>query len=204
VPVVGCLKWIKSSCKLALKAGQTQGLRQIDARIIQQIGSRFDCVSKAVPPERRDRVRDASPLPQETLVTSSPKEGAVSPAPPIPEASFVPAQEPSSHPPIAVNVDEGTAHGVSATDPRGMPPLLADIIEFPETIYLKAKNLPGDQRLKLAGQLAAEVLKRYPHLIQQLGSTTDPVPVWTILRDIVMRQLEQHLAIEPPSISQAL
>jgi hypothetical protein len=50
--------------------------------------------------------------------------------------------------------------------------------------------------LKLAGQLAAEVLKRYPHLIQQLGSTNDPVPAWTILRNVVMRHLEQRLIDE--------
>jgi hypothetical protein len=200
----GVPRLINKICKLALKAGQTQGLRQIDAGIIQQIGSRFDCVSRATPPVPRDRVRDVYPLVQEALVTPSPEDRPVSPVPLIPEASCVPARGPSSRPPIAANVDEDAAHGVSAEGPRGMPPLLADIIEFPETIYLKAKNLPGDRRLKLAGQLAAKVLKRYPHLIQQLGSTTDPVPAWTILRDIVMRQLEQHLAAESPSISQAL
>jgi hypothetical protein len=73
---------------------------------------------------------------------------------------------------------------------------MADMIKFPEHIYLKAKELPADQRLKLAGQLAAEVLKRYPHLIQQLGSTNDPVPAWTILRNVVTRQLEQRLIDE--------
>ena len=71
---------------------------------------------------------------------------------------------------------------------------MADMMKFPEHIYLKAKELPADQRMKLAGQLAAEALTRYPHLIQQLGSTNDPVPAWTILRNVVMRQLEQHLA----------
>jgi hypothetical protein len=76
---------------------------------------------------------------------------------------------------------------------------MADMIKFPEHIYVRAKELPPDQRLKLAGQLAAEVLKRYPHLIQQLGSTNDPVPAWTILRHVVMRQLEQHLVTEPSS-----
>ena len=41
---------------------------------------------------------------------------------------------------------------------------MADVIKFPEDVYLKAKELPTDQRMNLAGQLAAEVLKRYPHL----------------------------------------
>jgi hypothetical protein len=70
---------------------------------------------------------------------------------------------------------------------------MADLIKCAENMYLKAKELPPDQRLKLGGQLAAEVLKRYPHLIQQLGSTNDPIPAWTILRNVIMRQLDQHL-----------
>jgi hypothetical protein len=76
---------------------------------------------------------------------------------------------------------------------------MADAIKFPDHIYLRAKSLPTDQRLKLAGQLAAEVLKRYPHLIQQLGTTNDPVPAWTVLRNVVMRQLEQRLIKEAAS-----
>jgi type II secretory pathway predicted ATPase ExeA len=199
----GVPRLINKICKLALKAGQRQGLQQIDAGIIQQIGSRFDRLSKAMAPERHDRMREVSPLPQETLVTSSPKAVPVSPVPLIPEATFIPVKEPSSHPAVAANVDVASAPGVTTADQLGKPPLMADIIKFPETIYLKAKNLPRDQRLKLAGQLAAEVLERYPHLMQQLESTTDPVPAWTVLRDMVIRQLEQHLAPESPSISQA-
>jgi general secretion pathway protein A len=200
----GVPRLINKICKLALKAGQTRGLRRIDAEIIQQIGSRFDRVLQAIPPGRRDRMRDASPLWQGTLVTPSAKEGPVSPVPLIPEASLIPVQEPSMYPPIVASVGESAAHGVAAVEPPGKPLLLVDMVELPENIYLKAKNLPGDQRLKLAGKLAAEILKRYPHLIQQLGSTSDPVPAWTILRDIVMRQLEQYWVIEPPSINQAL
>ncbi len=71
----GVPRLINKICKLALKAGQTQGLRQIDAGIIQQIGSRFDCVSKATPPVPRDRVRDVYPLVQEALVTLRRKMG---------------------------------------------------------------------------------------------------------------------------------
>jgi hypothetical protein len=93
---------------------------------------------------------------------------------------------------------------VVTADQHPKQPLMADMIKFPEQVYLKAKELPTDQRMKLAGQLAAEVLKRYPHLIQQLGSTDDPVPAWTILRNVVMRQLEQRLANEPAPSSRDL
>ena len=200
----GVPRLINKICKLALRAGPSRGLRQIDAGAIQQIGVRFDCASKAIPPERRERVRGVRPPVRETPVTPSPKAGPVSPVPLIPEASWSPAQECPTHAPIAARADESVAHGITAAEPLGKPSLIADSTEFPENFRLKAENPPRNQRLKLASQLAAELLKRYPHLIQQLGSTSDPVPAWTILRDIVMRQLEQHSATKPPSISQAL
>ena len=65
---------------------------------------------------------------------------------------------------------------------------------------MKAQMLPMEQRLRFAGQLAAEVLKRYPHLVQQLGTNNDPVPAWNTLRNVVMRQIEQHLAYEPVQV----
>jgi hypothetical protein len=53
---------INKIAKLALKAGQIQGLASIDAGVIHQIGSRFDRVSKAVLPKFRERVRDGSAI----------------------------------------------------------------------------------------------------------------------------------------------
>jgi hypothetical protein len=122
-----------------------------------------------------------------TLVSPSLKEVSVSPVPLIPEPPLTPAGEPSNYPAVADDVDKSSSQSVTAADQPGKPALMADIIKLPETSYLKAKNLPGDQRLKLAGQLAAEVLKRYPHLIQHhliqhLDSMKDPVPAWTIER----------------------
>jgi hypothetical protein len=77
-------------------------------------------------------------------------------------------------------------------------------LKLPDHIYQKAKVLPPDQRLKLAGQLAAEALKQFPHLIQQLGGSNDPVPAWTTLRSQVLRQLEQSLAREPAGVGHAV
>lgn len=87
---------------------------------------------------------------------------------------------------------------------QGEQAAIADMLKFPEYIYLKAKGLPTEARLKLAGQLAAEILNRYPHLIQQLGATNDPIPAWAILRNVVMRQLEQSLASEAVTAEQVL
>ena len=85
---------------------------------------------------------------------------------------------------------------------------MVDIIKLPEQVYTKAEKLPMEQRLKFAGQLAAEVLKRYPSLVQQLatqkGSENNPVAAWRTLRTIVMRQMEQHSATKRVEAVQSL
>jgi hypothetical protein len=95
------------------------------------------------------------------------------------------------------NSEEGLSPVMRTGYQQFRPPLMVKMIEFAEHIYLQAKELLPDQRWKLSGQLAAKVSKRYPHLIQQLGATNDPIPAWTILRNLAMRQLEQRLANGP-------
>lgn len=200
----GVPRLINKIAKLAMKAGQTQALESIDGIVVRQIGSRFDRVAKAILPERRERVRDVGSIVQEKPGAAMMHEEVAAAMPPLPKASVSPVDEPAADPESPGHLDAGLAPIVAAAEQRPTQPLMADIIKFPEHIYLKAKELPSDQRLKLAGQLAAEVLKRYPHLIQQLGSTNDPVPAWTILRSVVMRQLEQHLVKEPSVAGHAL
>jgi general secretion pathway protein A len=193
----GVPRLINKITKLALKAGQTQGVETINAGVIRQIGSRFDRVSKAALPERRERVRDENSMVRGNRGATMMPEGPTSSPPTMPEPPISGADAREVHPKSPGNLGDGPAPiGVTA-DQHSKQPLMADMIRFPEHVYLKAKELPTDQRMKLAGQLTAEVLKRYPHLIQQLGSTNDPVPAWTILRNVVMRQLEQRLANEP-------
>jgi type II secretory pathway predicted ATPase ExeA len=192
----GVPRLINKIAKLALKAGQTQGLASIDAPIVRQIGARFDRVSKAVLPERRERVRDVSSTVQGNPDSTMMSEELASSPPTMPASPLSGADASAVPSDCATHLEERPALVVAA-DQQSKQPLMADMIKFPEHIYLKAKELPPDQRMKLAGQLAAEVLKRYPHLIQQLGSSNDPVPAWTILRNVVMRQLEQRMANQP-------
>lgn len=172
----GVPRLINKIAKLALKAGQTHRLTRLDAPLIHQIGARFRHMSEAMPPERRDRVRAPALSPQEPLLVEAPS------AAPPPSAAA-----PSPPPPAAVG--------------HAQPAAMAEIIKFPEHIYAKARKMPPEQRLRYAGQLAAEVLKRYPHLIQQFGANNDPVPAWNVLRNVVMRQIEQRLTGEAAPVA---
>jgi hypothetical protein len=131
-------------------------------------------------------------------------EAPDSSVPPTLVVSVSPTHTPVSRLESPKHVDERLVPLLVPADEQPKSSLTADLIKSPELVYLKAQGMSLDQRLKLAGQIAAEVLKRYPHLIQQLGSTNDPVPAWTILRNVVMRQLEQRLLHEPAPERHAL
>jgi hypothetical protein len=179
----GVPRSINKLTKLVLKAGRTQTLEFINANVVRQLGSRCDRVSKAVLPDHRHRVCHVS-----SVVRETPRATVV---------SVSPMDQPVSRSESPGNIDTRLASVVVATEQQPTQSLMADILMFPELVYFKAKEMPSDQHLKLAGQLAAEVLRRHTQPIQQLGSTNDPVPAWTILRNIVLRRLEQRLANEP-------
>jgi general secretion pathway protein A len=196
----GVPRLINKLAKLALKAGQTQQVETIDAPIVRQIGLRFGRMAAAIAQERRERTRETVPTTRQLAAMAAPQDagravGALSPkaSPPLVQAS------PSLAATAATVTDESMQTGDKG-ETQARQVIVADIIKFPDHIYMKAQKLPMEQRLRFAGQLAAEVLKRYPHLIQQLGTNNDPVPAWNTLRNVVMRQIEQHLAHEPAQV----
>jgi general secretion pathway protein A len=193
----GVPRLINKVAKLALKAGQTQQVQVIDAPVVRQIGMRFGRMSAAIGQERRERTRDTVSAPQRLKDPQDTEAAAVATLS-ADSAPFV--QTPLS---VAAMAAAPTAEGVQTTvrvDTQTKQAAVADIIKFPDHIYLKARKLPMEQRVRFAGQLAAEVLKRYPHLIQQLGTNNDPVPAWNTLRNVITRQIEQHLTCEPARV----
>jgi type II secretory pathway predicted ATPase ExeA len=196
----GVPRLINKVAKLALKAGQTQQVDVIDAPIVHQIGLRFGRMSPAIAQERRERTRDTVPGARQLAATVAPHDPADTPAVSL---SPAPATGDQAAPPLVVPMtdaaEDGT-HLAGRLDTQAKQAMVADIIKFPDHIYMKAKKLPMEQRVRFAGQLAAEVLKRYPHLVQQLGTNNDPVPAWNTLRNVVMRQIEQHLSCEPVQV----
>jgi type II secretory pathway predicted ATPase ExeA len=196
----GVPRLINKVAKLALKAGQTQQLQMIDAPIVRQIGMRFGRMAAAIAQERRERTRETVPgarLPDALTMPSDPEDDTVSAFTPTP-----PAFDQATSPLVAYTdtTAEESVQTALPVDAQAKQAMVADMIKFPDHIYLKAKKLPLEQRIRFAGQLAAEVLKRYPHLIQQLGTNNDPVPAWNALRNVVMRQIEHHLSYEPVQV----
>lgn len=203
----GVPRLINKVAKLSLKAGQTQQLQCIDETIVHQVGVRFGRVSAAITQERRERLREVVPTLREAVPVSvtavpsslppSPPMAQALPTPPVARSPQLQAGPESPPAPRAAHVPEEKLTGKQA--------MVAEMIKFPAHIYDKAKKLPQEQRVRFAGQLAAEVLKKYPHLMQQLRSNpNDPIPAWNLLRSVVLRQIENHLASEVVEVGYSL
>jgi hypothetical protein len=196
----GVPRLINKVAKLALKAGQTQQLQTIDAPIVRQIGLRFGRMAAAISQERRERTRETvsgARLPDALTGPPDPEDDTISTFAPL-SSTFAQATPPLEA--DTTTAAEESAQTALRSDTQAKQAMVADMIKFPDHIYVKAKKLPLEQRIRFAGQLAAEVLKRYPHLIQQLGTNNDPVPAWNALRNVVIRQIEQHLSHEPVQV----
>ena len=60
-------------------------------------------------------------------------------------------------------------------------------INFPEHLMKQSLSSSQEHRFKLAGGIAAETLRKYPHLIT--SDSTDPVPIWLEIRDFVLNRI---------------
>jgi MSHA biogenesis protein MshM len=196
----GVPRLINKLAKLALKAGQTQQVETIDAPTVRQIGLRFGRMAAAIAQERRERTRDTVPTTRQLATMAALQDAGRATVALPPKTSPALVRASSSLAATAATVTDESLQTGEKGDTQPRQAIVADIIKFPDHIYMKAQKLPMEQRLRFAGQLAAEVLKRYPHLIQQLGINNDPVPAWNTLRNVVMRQIEQHLAYEPAQV----
>jgi general secretion pathway protein A len=196
----GVPRLINRVAKLALAAAQTQGMRLVDDTIVHQIGARFARMSATIPQEHQARMQDDMP----TVAEPAPLPAAE--AEELPEGAAVTAapSTPDNSLPFMADVmggdEEVSAEPSAGADAQARPNGSVEVIKLPDQFYARAVGMPTDQRMKFAGQLAAQVLKKYPHLIQQLGTprglNDDPVVAWTALRTIVLRQLEQRLAVQ--------
>lgn len=196
----GVPRLVNKIAKLSLKAGQTQGLRQIDAHIVTQIGSRFGRMSTAMKKEHHERSQGRIAEGAEFAVTLPAEDPAVTRD--FAHPSKVPPMVRSDAPvdPERQNQDQTPVPMAETTSPPD-PEALAEMITFPPHIYTKALKLPADERLRFAGQLAAQVLKKHPQLIEKLGVSSDPVPAWNTLRNVLMGHIEHHPAEQNTSVA---
>ena len=209
----GVPRLVNKVCKLCIKAGETNHFESITGEMVGQIGSRFHKLTGPVIPKRRSRQSlpqealsegDKEPDRQEVTEASAAQEREPDHAESDLEAALSPRLSPMMEGNAGDGISEPTGGGfVSCTQIEGLQekPETAEMdseaemsighvkikIHIPKHLMKQSLSASHENRYKLAGGLAAETLKKYPHLMSPLSP--DPVPIWLEIRDFVLTRL---------------
>jgi general secretion pathway protein A len=197
----GVPRLVNKICKLSMKAGETNGLHLIDDHLIDHIGERFrrlagPALHAAGPPA--EEAPEAAPL-NETPVSGSlpadpepPTEERARPGQRLSGAEAPEHGEPSEAP----AGEEADARGGGEAAEPGETSWETDIgqtrirIGIPADVLQRACMYTPEARVKIAGTLAAQNLKRCEGLAP--STSRDPVALWSDIRRSILTAFEHH------------
>jgi type II secretory pathway predicted ATPase ExeA len=209
----GVPRLINKMCKLSLKAGETNGFERISGEMIHQIGQRFASMTAPVAPKRKPRKkteekksvlkeREAPRAVEPEPVNGKPdRDEALAPLwvePGEPEVTAVLSPDLSAEP-----METAAAGQAAEPGPRLEAETLIPAEPDPEELEIgevkislnihpdliaEAKTGTEEFRVKLAGVLAAQALKKYPELTA--SPAVDPVNIWSEIRGHVLKKFD--------------
>ncbi len=190
----GVPRLINKICKLCLKAGETNELREIDGDVVRRIAERFQRLTGPAMPKRRPRLRTnvesrfeiSEEVPQRPLVQDTVP-------PPAPEKREVaPVQEEMSEcepPPVPPIEEIVTESGREERDGVTIGKYGINVT-IPAQVLEQAQSFNEEHRAKLAGVLAAQTMQQYPQLTVSAGA--DPVTIWSEIRECILLKLREE------------
>jgi type II secretory pathway predicted ATPase ExeA len=209
----GVPRLINKMCKLSLKAGETNGFDRVSGELINQIGQRFASMTAPVAPKRKSRkkVEGKKPILKESAAPRSAEPESLIEEPAMEQAASPLAVEALVPEVLAAPlpdlVAESSKTEVAETAPEPEPRLEAETVipveSVPEELEIgeikislnihpdllaEAKTGTEEFRVKLAGVLAAQALKKYPELTA--SPAVDPVNIWSEIRGHVLKKFE--------------
>ena len=126
----------------------------------------------------------------QVVETARPDEMAPSFAEEVSEPEVHAAEEPS-----AEEVSEPEVHAPEEPSPATKEIAkeveihgLKILIKIPNYLVEQSKTASPEHRMKIAGVLAAQVLKNYPEMIS--SQSVDPISVWSDIREVVMAEIK--------------
>ncbi len=210
----GVPRLINKICKLCLKAGETNAFEIIDGPAAKQIAERFQKLTGPALQKRkpRKRLRDegieksaeiekTEQEPSDLLMLESESHDQ---AEPIPDQAPVEAEalpEETETLTVAETVSEATPERVAEPAPEEARSDLYEEaivgkfkikIGIPLQILKVATSSTRENRIKLAGSLAAQTLDKYPQLTGE--TSTDPVALWSEIKSLILNAFEREMA----------
>ena len=212
----GVPRLVNKLSKLCLKAGETNNFEFITGEMVDQIGARFHTLAGPAIQKRRSRKSNREEVLTEMPEMANTKDeievGVMNNAEGGGASSTVPAETALvSHAPLPGEPrntgeelsDQGTRDVMSFLPPEPPPekPEQGETdsaeeicighdritINIPKHLMRQSLSSTQEHRFKLAGGLAAETLKKHPHLIA--SQSVDPVPIWVEIRDFVLDRM---------------
>jgi type II secretory pathway predicted ATPase ExeA len=196
----GVPRLINKMCKLSLKAGETNAFMLISGEVVRQIGERFRHLTGPAIPKRKPRKRSERKVLAEALekeaVRVSDDTGALTveafterrhskDIEGTQEKEFIaektkPADMPAPSPEVRMIIKD-----ISAEMEVGG---LKIAVNIPHHIVKQAKSSTHEHRMKIAGTLAAQIMKKH----EELTSTpsVDPISLWSDIREFVANRLK--------------
>jgi type II secretory pathway predicted ATPase ExeA len=186
----GVPRLINKICKLCMKAGETNGLQEIDGNIVMQISERFQKLTGPAMPKRKPRLRSSeeanSDEPEEAAIeaqeTAEPQKVKQNVA--MMNEQFV-QPEPPPPPPSEATPFESREEGEEVSVGK-----YGINVNIPPHIMEQAQSFTEEHRSKLAGVLAAQTMQKHPQLTG--SADIDPVTIWSDIRECILLRLKQE------------
>jgi type II secretory pathway predicted ATPase ExeA len=207
----GVPRLINKLAKLSLKAGETQELREVHGPLVNGIAERFQKVTRPGGDDRHVHAADteASPARIESKDPAAMKPSAVIPLRKVetpgrtaPAMGTTPGRrdegisndhEPESAHCHATRAVEGTPVK-EGTRPDEIQIGDAKVkVDLPLHVLRQVQSCTKEECIRLAGILAAQTLRKNPHLTA--SHMSDPVTVWGRIREFVMNRFGKEAAV---------
>ena len=182
----GVPRLINKICKLCMKAGETNGLQEIDGEIVRQIAERFQKLTGPAMPQRRPRLRLNEEAARGEPEKICEKQDAVKPVNDEQKVVILHDKFAQPEPPLPPEVvpcepkEEGEEVSIGKYGIN---------INIPPHIMEQVQSFTEEHRSKLAGVLAAQTMQKHPQLT--VSADMDPVTIWSDIRECILLRLKQ-------------
>ncbi len=209
----GVPRLVNKLSKLCLKAGETNHFEFITGDIVEQIGLRFYRLTGPSIQQRRSRKTIQETVPsgmaektgEQKVIEVNDAESGGSASAESGERSFMEQEALPGEPGDAKGeLSNHVTKNVISFKPAEQIPVEPELTEtasesemsighvrikinLPKQLLKQSLSSSQEHRYKLAGGIAAETLKKHPHLITPYSA--DPVPIWEEIRDFVLKRI---------------
>ena len=210
----GVPRLINKICKLCLKAGETNAFEIIDGPAAKQIAERFQKLTGPALQKRRPRKRlrdegieknaeieKTEQEPSDLLMLEGESHDQAEPIADQAPVETEALPEETETQTVAETVSEAAPERVAEPAPEEARSDLYEEaiigkfkikIGIPLQILKVATSSTRENRIKLAGSLAAQTLDKYPQLTSE--TSTDPVALWSEIKSLILNAFEREMA----------